>query len=163
MYKPDIPYNDLPILPPGNDVETKKILKAAIDAAKTIAELNRIAKTIPNQAILISTLHLQEARSSSEIENIVTTNDKLYEAVISKTNNYDPQTKEVLKYREALWHGFNKIKETGLLTTNLFVEIYRIIKETDAGIRNTPGTRIQNSKGEVLYTPRKANKSSGIN
>lgn len=153
MFKKEQPYNSLPLLPPSIELETKDILKAAIDANKSLAELKGIAKTIPNQSILISTLPLQEAKLSSEIENIATTNDKLYEAFASSSENYDPQTKEVLRYREALWEGYNKLNKRGLLTTNLFVEIYRRIKGTDAGIRNTPGTRIKNSKGEILYTP----------
>lgn len=153
MFKKDQPYNSLPLLPPLIELETKDILKAAIEANKSLAELKGIAKTIPNQSILISTLPLQEAKLSSEIENIATTNDRLYEAFASNSNNYDPQTKEVLRYREALWEGYNELKKNGLLTTNLFVEIYRRINGTDAGIRNTPGTKIKNSKGEILYTP----------
>ncbi len=153
MFEKDRPYNELPLLPPEIELETKEILKETIAANKALAELKGIAKTIPNQSILISSLPLQEAKLSSEIENVVTTNDKLYEAFVSSSNNYDPQTKEVLRYSEALWEGFNKLKKHGLLTTNVFIEIYRKIKATDAGIRNTPGTRIQNSKGEILYTP----------
>ncbi len=153
MYNKEKPYNDLPLLPPKADIETKEILKAAIDANRSLAELKGIAKTIPNQSILISALPLQEARSSSEIENVVTKNDKLYEAIASSANNYDPQTKEVLRYREALWEGYNELKERGLLTTNLYTKIYQKIKETNAGIRVTPGTKISNSRGEVIYTP----------
>ena len=123
MFKNDQPYNELPLLPPAIELETKEILKAAIDANKALAELKGIARTIPNQSILISTLPLQEAKLSSEIENIATTNDKLYEAFASNANNYDPQTKEVLRYRTALWEGYNKLKKHGLLTTNLFIEI----------------------------------------
>ena len=153
MFDKERPYNDLPILPPNAELETKEILKKAIDANRALAELKGIANTIPNQSILISTLPLQEARSSSEIENVITTNDKLYEAVASSSNNYDPQTKEVLRYREALWKGYNQLKERDLLTTNLFISIYQIIKETNAGIRVTPGTKISNSNGEIIYTP----------
>ncbi len=105
MFDKEKPYNDLPPLPPKVDLETKAILKSAIDANRALSELKGIANTIPNQSILISTLPLQEARSSSEIENVITTNDKLYEAMASSANNYDPQTKEVLRYREALWEG----------------------------------------------------------
>jgi len=153
MFVKDKPYNNLPLLPPKDELETKEILKLAIEANKALAGLKGTAKTIPNQAVLISTLPLQEARSSSEIENIVTTNDKLYEAFASGTENFDPQTKEVLRYREALWEGYNNLNKKGLLTTNLFIDIYKKIKETNADIRKTPGTRIQNSKGEILYTP----------
>ncbi len=147
------PYNELPLLPPITDLNNSIILKTAIGANKALAEIKGISRTIPNPSILVNTLPIQEAQSSSEIENVITTTDKLYEAMISKINNYDPQTKEVLRYREALWSGFNKLKKHNLLTTNTFIEIYRTIKETDAGIRNTPGTKIQNPKGDVIYTP----------
>ena len=153
MYKKEKPYNDLPLLPPKVELETKEILKATIDTNRSLAELKGIAKTIPNQSILISTLPLQEARSSSEIENVVTTNDKLYEAMASSSNNYDQQTKEVIRYREALWEGYNELNNRKLLTTNLYIKIYQKIKGTDAGIRVTSGTKISNSKGEVIYTP----------
>jgi len=153
MFNKERPYNDLPVLPPNAELETKEILKKAIDANRALAELKGIANIIPNQSILISTLPLQEARSSSEIENVITTNDKLYEAVASSSNNYDPQTKEVLRYREALWEGYNQLKERDLLTTNLFISIYQIIKETNAGIRVTQGTKISNPNGEIIYTP----------
>lgn len=147
------PYNDLPLLPPKAELENSEILKAAIAANKALAELKGIAKTIPNQTILINTLPLQEARLSSEIENVLTTNDQLYEALAAKTEEYDPQTKEVLRYKEALWEGYEKLKKNNLLTTNLFIGIFQKIKETTAGIRNTPGTKIITSAGEVIYTP----------
>lgn len=153
MFNKEIPYNDLPLLPPKVELETKEILKGAISANKSLAELKGVAKTIPNQSILISTLPLQEARSSSEIENVITTNDKLYEAMASSANNFDPQTKEVLRYREALWEGYKELQTRKLLTTNLYIRIYQKIKDTNAGIRVTPGTKISNSKGEVVYTP----------
>ncbi|MCJ7554286.1 MAG: Fic family protein, partial [Ignavibacteriaceae bacterium] len=153
MFDRTKPYNSLPLLPPRENLANEEILREAIKANKALAELKGIAHTIPNQAILVNTLPLQEARISSEIENVLTTNDLLYEALSASKNNYDPQTKEVLRYREALWTGYNELKKRGLLTTNLFVKLYQKIKETDAGIRNTPGTTIRNSKGEIIYTP----------
>jgi Fic family protein len=96
---------------------------------------------------------LQEARSSSEIENVLTTNDQLFEAFASKAKESDPQTKEVLRYKEALWEGYSRLKENNLLTTNLFIGIFQKIKETTYGIRNTPGTKISTTAGEVVYTP----------
>jgi len=153
MFNKDQPYNDLPLLPPKTELENTEILKTAINANKAVAELKGIAKTIPNQAILINSLPLQEARSSSAIENVLTTNDKLFEAFASKSNEYDPQTKEVLRYKEALWEGYNSLNKNNLLTTNLFISIFQKIKETTAGIRNTPGTKISTSAGEVIYTP----------
>ena len=153
MYNKDKPYNDLPLLPPETELENTEILKTAINANKAVAELKGIAKTIPNQAIVINSLPLQEAKSSSAIENVLTTNDKLFEAFASKSNEYDPQTKEVLRYKEALWGGYNKLKQNNLLTTNLFTSIFQKIKETTAGIRKTPGTKISTSSGKVIYTP----------
>lgn len=153
MFDKSKPYNDLPLLPPKTELEDTGILKAAISANKALAELKGMAKTIPNQAILIISLPLQEAKSSSAIENVLTTNDKLFEAFASKSNEYDPQTKEVLRYKDALWEGYNKLKRNNLLTTNLFIGIYQKIKETTAGIRNTPGTKISTSAGQVIYTP----------
>ena len=153
MFDRTKPHNSLPLLPPRENLANEEILREAIKANKALAELKGIAHTIPNQAILVNTLPLQEARISSEIENVLTTNDLLYEALSASKNNYDPQTKEVLRYREALWTGYNELKKRGLLTTNLFVKLYQKIKETDAGIRNTPGTTIRNSKGEIIYTP----------
>ena len=153
MFKQNVPYNDLPILPPKAELENSEILKAAIGANKALAELKGIAKIIPNQAILINTLPLQEARTSSEIENVLTTNDQLFEAFASKAKESDSQTKEVLRYKEALWEGYNRLKENNLLTTNLFIGIFQKIKETTAEIRNTPGTKISTSAGGVIYTP----------
>jgi Fic family protein len=153
MFNKDKPHNDLPLLPPKNELENTEILKTAINANKAVAELKGVAKTIPNQAILINSLPLQEAKSSSAIENVLTTNDKLFEAFASKSNEYDPQTKEVLRYKEALWEGYNKLRKNNLLTTNLFVSIFQKIKETTAGIRNTPGTKISTSTGQIIYTP----------
>lgn len=153
MFNKDKPYNELPLLPPKKELENTEILKTAITANKAVAELKGVAKTIPNQAILINSLPLQEAKLSSAIENVLTTNDKLFEAFASKSNEYDPQTKEVLRYKEALWEGYNKLKKNNLLTTNLFISIFQKIKETTAGIRNTPGTKISTSTGQVIYTP----------
>jgi Fic family protein len=152
-FNPEIPYNDLPSLPPKAEIETGPILKKTIAANRQLAELKGLANIIPNFAILINSLILQEARSSSEIENVLTTNDKLYEAFSSNLKNVDPHTKEVLRYREALWEGFESLKKRPVLTTNLFIKIYNIIKQHDAGIRNTPGTKIANSQRQTIFTP----------
>ena len=148
------PFNELPALPPKTDIETKTILRKAVSANRALAELKGVARTIPNPAMLITSLTLQEAKASSEIENILTTNDKLYEAFSAKAENYDPATKEVLRYRDALWEGYHQLKKRPLLTTNLFIKIVQAIKENKAGIRNAPGTQIKNtSTGKILYTP----------
>lgn len=146
------PFNDLPLLPPETDLESKAILKQAIAANRELAELKGAGDAIPNQAILLNSIVLQEARLSSEIENIVTTTDELYKATDEDPAKLDHATKEVLHYREALWHGFENLKARPL-STNLFIELVRIIKQTDLGIRKVPGTKIANSRGEVVYTP----------
>lgn len=147
------PYNDLPDLPPQIDIETKAILKKAINANKALAGLKGVCSTIPNPLILVNAIILQEAKDSSEIENIVTTNDQLYEAFTETIKTYDAHTKEVLRYREALWEGFKTLKKNNLLTTNLYINVYNVIKATSGGIRRTPGTKIATSTGKVLYTP----------
>jgi len=154
VFFPDKPFNDLPLLPPKAEIETRAILKKAISAGRALAELKGLGKTIPNQAILVNSIILQEAKASSEIENIITTHDALFRAYSAKTSQIDPATKEVLRYREALWKGFNSLKKRPLLTTNLFIQIVQTIRANKAGIRNTPGTKVANaSTGEVVFTP----------
>ena len=153
-FDPNKPYNDLPLLPPKSDIETKQILKKTISAGRVLAELKGIGETIPNQALLVNSLILQEAKASSEIENIITTNDALFKAFSAKTGQIDPATKEVLRYREALWQGYNTLGKRQVLSTNLFLSIVQTIKKNRAGIRRIPGTTIANTTtGEVIYTP----------
>ncbi len=153
-FDPLKPFNNLPLLPPKADVETKAVLRKAIAAGRALAELKGLGETIPNQSMLINTLILQEAKASSEIENIITTNDALFKAFTAASQQFDPATKEVLRYREALWEGYNDLKKKPVLTTNLFIKIVRTIKQTDAGIRNLPGTVIGNQRtGQVIFTP----------
>ncbi|MBF8262381.1 MAG: Fic family protein [Parachlamydiales bacterium] len=150
----ELPYNDLPDLPPKADVESIAILKSAIRANKAIAELKISGHLIPNQAVLIQTLGLSEAKLSSEIENIVTTNDELYRAFAEGNRNIEPQTKEVLFYKDALWFGYNALTQNKrLLTTPLFVELAQILRNSTQGIRNLPGTKLVNPLGEIKYTP----------
>jgi Fic family protein len=150
------PYNALPLLPPGADLESKAVLKQTISANRMLANLRGLAAQIPNQSMLISSLVLQEARLSSEIENIVTTTDELYRADADADGDgkTDLHTKEVLRYRQALFHGFKALKEQDRpLSTNLFIEIVRVIKEVEFGVRKVPGTALKNTQGEVIYTP----------
>jgi Fic family protein len=148
------PYNDLPLLPPTGDIETKAILKKVISAGRALAELKGLGETIPNQAILVNSIILQEAKASSEVENIITTHDALFRAFTAKTGQINPATKEVLRYREALWEGFSTLRKRPFLTTNLFIRIVQTIRANQAGIRNTPGTKILNAAtGEVVFTP----------
>lgn len=151
MYNPNEPYNDLPLLPPKMELETKKVLKQSIAATRVLAELKGRANEIPNQSMLINAITLQEAKDSSEIENIVTTDDNLYQAFSANTNTTDAQTKEVLRYRQALWEGYNNL-DMRPLSTNTFISIVQTIKENNAGIRKTTGTRITGNN-KTIYTP----------
>jgi Fic family protein len=153
-FDPQKPYNDLPLLPPKQDIETRDILRKTITAGRALAELKGLGETIPNQAMLVNSVVLQEAKASSEIENIITTDDALFRAFTAKTSRVDPSTKEVLRYREALWEGYNELKKRPILATNLFVKLVQRIKENQAAIRRTPGTTISNeATGEIIYTP----------
>ncbi len=153
-FEPEQPYNHLPLLPPNIDLETPAILKKAIKANRALAELKGIARTIPNPAIFINTLTIQEAKASSEIENILTTNDKIYQAFSAGSGQIDSATKEVLSYRTALWEGYTELLRRPVLTTNLFVRIVQSIKENSAEIRNAPGTQIRNvTTNKTIYTP----------
>ena len=148
------PYNDLPALPPAVEVETKPVLRAAISASRALAELKGLGQTIPNQGMLVDSLVLQEAKASSEIENIVTTSDALFRAFTSDGVHVDAATKEVLRYREAIWAGYSALKTRPVISTNLFTTLVQTIKGNTAGVRRTPGTTIANTvTGEVMYTP----------
>ncbi|MBD3316494.1 MAG: Fic family protein [Chitinivibrionales bacterium] len=154
-FDPSWPFNDLPPLPPNVDIESKPILRKALGARAALAELKGIAETIPQPEVLINTILLQEAKDSSEIENIITTNDSLYKAAVLKNDDrIDSQTKEVIRYRRALWTGFQHLQERGFINTNTAVELFQILKDTTAEVRKTPGTTLQNAAtGEVMYTP----------
>ncbi len=154
-FNPNKPFNSLASLPPKLAVlDSKKILKKAISASRAIAELKGIGQTIPNQAMLVNTLVLQEAKASSEIENIVTTNDALFRAIAANSMTVDLATKEVLRYRQALWTGFETIQKKPLLTTNVFIKIVQTIKKNSAGIRKTSGTVIGDARtGTIIFTP----------
>jgi Fic family protein len=147
------PYNDLPLLPPKVDLETREILTKTILASRALAQLNGALRNLPNPRLFLDTLHLQEAKASSAIENIITTNDDLYQAVVADKKFDNPATKEVISYKEAIWLGFKRLEKKPFITTNLCVELVQCIKQNSAGIRTTPGTTLANTKGEVIYTP----------
>ena len=147
------PYNDLPLLPPKAELETKEILTKTIRASRALAQLNGAIRNLPNPSLFLDTLHLQEAKASSEIENIITTNDDLYQAAVADKKFDNPATKEVISYKEAIWLGFSRLEQQPFITTNLCIELVQCIKQNTAGIRTTPGTTLSNAQGEVIYTP----------
>lgn len=141
-------------LPPRREkVETLEILRQLGKSANSLGELKGIAKTIPNQAMLINAVVLQEAKDSSEIENIITTQDELYEA-LTTNSKYTSEIKEVINYRSAIFLGQQMIKKQGFLRLKDIEELQNTIVENNAGIRNMPGTVLKNDKtGEIVYTP----------
>lgn len=145
----------IPFLPLSYDLETKAILKQLNNANRRLAELKGVAMTIPNENILVSTLTLQEAKDSSEVENIVTTQDDLYKNASELYSDYaiNAATKEVLNYREALQHGFRLVKEKGVLTSSVIREIQKLLEHNSAGFRSIPGTTLKSSDGKTVYTP----------
>jgi Fic family protein len=152
-FKKEIPFNDLPLLPPKVEIETKQVLIKTISASRALAQLNGALINLPNPRLFLDTIHLQEAKASSEIENIITTNDELYKSVVADKKFENPATKEVLSYKEALWAGFERLESRPFITTNLCIEIVQCIKQNSAGIRVTPGTTLTNNQGEIIYTP----------
>jgi Fic family protein len=149
---PAKPYNDLPLLPPKVELETRAVLKACVQARAALAELKQAGALIPDPAVLINTIPLLEAKSSSEIENVVTTTDRLFEYA-ERADAADPATKEALRYRTALREGFEDLKRRPLSTATA-VRICRTIKGVDIDIRRTPGTALVNERtGQVIYTP----------
>lgn len=146
-------YN-IPTLPLDIDLESKEVLKQLSKANRQLAELKGIAHAIPNEQILISSLTLQEARDSSEVENIVTTQDDLYRAGLNlKDSILNASTKEVLNYREAIQTGFRLVRDNHLLTNNIIKQIQQTLENNRAGFRTVPGTVLKDNKGNVVYTP----------
>ncbi len=145
----------LPSLPPPIDLETVPILKALAAANRALAELKGRAATIPNQGILIDTLALQEAKASSEIENIVTTQDELFQADLLPRGLQSAAAKEVALYRDAIKLGLNRMHATsGMITNNALTEMFQLLKGRDDGFRTMPGTALKNDRtGEIVYVP----------
>lgn len=144
----------IPTLPLPYDLETKEVLKQLTRSHRKLAELKGLALTIPNERILISTLTLQEAKDSSEVENIVTTQDDLYKAELDvKQSIINASTKEVLAYREAIEKGFQQVREKRLLTNNIIKKIQAELEHNRAGFRTTPGTKLESSDGKIVYIP----------
>lgn len=164
-YDRNKPYNELPLLPPPDEkVITVEILQAAISANKALAELKGLAKTLPNQAMLVNTISLREAKASTGIENIFTTDDELYKALSGEDDGLKDNAKEVLRYRQALWSGYSDIRTNGTFSIDLLIKIYQEIKEVKDGIR-PPQTETTIKKrgsgnlgGTVVYTPPRGEK-----
>ncbi|WP_010323159.1 protein adenylyltransferase Fic [Marinobacterium stanieri] len=152
-WRPDQPYNQLPSLPPTTEAtETVDILKACIPARAALAELKQAGELIPNQSLLINLLPLLEARDSSEIENIVTTTDKLFQ-YSQEDQGADPATKEALRYRTALYEGFVHLQQKPLCASTA-IEVCTTLKGVEMDVRKVPGTIIGNqTTGETIYTP----------
>lgn len=141
----------LDILPPKFEIETKNVLRQLSVSHRYLAELNGVSKTIPNENILINTLSLQEAKDSSEIENIVTTHDELFKENIDLHSN--PASKEVYRYAQSLKSGFQILSEEKLLLNKHIIEIQKNLEGNNAGFRKQAGTYLKDNLGEIVYTP----------
>jgi len=167
MYDRSKPFNELPFLPPEIKLEDDPaILKKLVIASRSLASVNFNVLRLPNPFMLVNTIALQEAKTSTEIENIFTTEDELYKAISDtiREERTDPATKEVLRYREALWTGFNTLKETNEIDINTIIKVFQKIKHTQPGIRTAQARivikRGQSSikPGEIIYTPPRGDK-----
>ena len=150
-WRPEEPFNALPPLPPATELETRAVLKTCISARAALAELKQAAELIPNQGVLINTLPLLEAQASSEIENILTTTDRLF-LYRDGDDAADVSTKEALRYTRALLEGFQTLRERPLVTTTA-EEICSLIQGREMRVRTIPGTALARSTGEIVYTP----------
>ncbi len=139
--------------PPRGPLETPAVLRALVAAHRHLAELKGVARSIPNERLLVSTLSLQEAQSSSEIENIITTQDALYRYQV-QPGSVDPASKEVAWYAQSLEVGFQAVRASGLLRLSTILEVQAMLEGNDVGLRRTPGTVLKNERsGEVVYEP----------
>ena len=160
-YDRNLPYNELPALPPDTVIyEDSDIVKQLTLASRKLAELKGLASMLPNQSIFVNTIALREAKASSAIENIFTTDDELYKALSYQDDDYvQGPAKEILHYREALWEGYSKIKSDGILSIDTIIDIYRKVKQTHDGIRPYQAEIVIKKRGwgslvgETVYTP----------
>ena len=160
-YDRSEPYNNLPPLPPATELyRDEDILNKLMLASRRLAELKGLASTLPNQSIFVNTIALREAKASSAIENIFTTDDELYRSLSYQEDDYvEGPAKEILHYREALWKGFNHITADKTLTFDAIVDVYREVKQTHDGIRPYQAEVVIKKRGwgslvaETVYTP----------
>ena len=151
-WDPTQPYNDLPLLPPAEELETKAVLKQCVKSRTAVANLNQAVGFLPNSSLLINILPLLEAKASSEIENIVTTTDSLFKSSLTGTT-FDPATKEAMNYRQALYTGYRSLENIPLCT-NTAEQICSVIKNCEMKIRQVPGTTLRNEQtNTTIYTP----------
>jgi len=156
MYamNPNVAANDLELLPPRTEIESKSVLKKAIVANTELARLKGYCSRLPNETILLNTIVLKEARASSEVENIITTHDDLYQALVTDQSRIGAETKEVLNYRAAVWKGYALLGKNGLITTRTILSIQEELEKNNAGFRTQSGTALVNDRtGETVYTP----------
>jgi Fic family protein len=152
-FVPHAPFNTMPSLPPAVELETRKVLKTCIEARAALAELRGAGDLLPNQSLLINSIPLLEAQASSEIENIVTTADRLFQYAGNPDARTDPATKETLRYRTALKSGYEHLADTPV-STRLAVNICSTIKGVEMDVRQGSGTALMSDRsGEVIYTP----------
>jgi Fic family protein len=155
-FSPSVPFQDLPPLPPKTEIESAEVLKLAIEARTSLESLRGACRLIPNPDLVLQSVTIQEARLSSEIENVVTTNDELYRADDSEDDKtLSPAAKEVTRYRQAVWMGYELIAREGVpLHTTTLTGIATAINGTQTDVRSQPGIRIGNPRtGEVIYAP----------
>jgi len=159
------PYNTLPLLPPPDEkILTVEILSALNKANKALAELKGLAKKLPNQSMLVNTIALRESKASTAIENIFTTDDKLYKALSGNDTKLDANAKEVLRYRQALWEGYTSIKSKKTMTVDMMIKLYREIKQLKDGIRPPQSETVIMKRGSgllggsIVYTPPRGEK-----
>jgi len=133
--------------------ETPAIWKRLAITSRCLAELKGVSGTLPNQEILVRTLGLQEAKDSSEIENIVTTHDDLFKDDAQESPSANPAVKEVHRYRQAMRVGFESVRAKELLSLNQILEIQAVLEPNRAGFRKVPGTVLRAGDGRVVYTP----------
>jgi Fic family protein len=156
------PFNNIPLLPPTSEIENDiVILKKLVIASRALATLNSNILRLPNPLMLVNTIALQEARTSTEIENIFTTEDELYRAISDslQEDKANPATKEVMRYREALWAGHQTIKANNQIDLKSIIDIFRKIKNSSAGLRSPASLTVikrgqsEFRSGETIYTP----------
>lgn len=162
IYDRNQPYNGLPLLPPISEIENDvDVLKKLVTASRALAAVNSSILRLPNPFMLVNTIALQEAKASTAIENIFTTDDELYKAVseVVQEEKADSAIKEVLRYREALWEGYRLMQENGRLDLNSIIGIFRKIKHSTAGLRSPQSITVirrgqsEFRSGEIIYTP----------